>query len=238
MRLGLEKALELPHQCPDCGDNNSLDHALSSCRKGGVQIRRHDEMTDTVEREANRAGFWVPSRREPCVGPLSPEDPRNRCDTVIHGLKNPQRDAWIDVAVVDTGAPSHVRQQSAKTLGDEENNKLKKHRDRVVYVEGSDFLPVVLSVYGSLAFSAHEFLYKCAEKTAGRGGKKSRDFGRLLHLLRARWQAATHNAVSLCLWGRRGKWAKDAKRAEELKMQAAEGAFDIPWECMVADAMR
>jgi hypothetical protein len=235
-RLGLERCMGLPKQCPDCGAENSYDHAVGECKYGGVKLRMHNEVVEDVERMAEEAGLWIPNKGvEPVVGKIGEEDAENRCDTIVRGLLTPQRDCWIDVQVIDTGSKSYLTETVEMTLKNGESKKVKKHGDRVGIAENADFRPIVCSVHGSMASKAKEFTYLCTERIAGKEGSKSPDFGRLLHLQRARFQAAVWNAVSLCLWGRHGKGRHAQKEALRLKEQA-EGVV-IPWEFVVADAL-
>ena len=115
-----------------------------------------------------------------------------------------------------------------------EEEKMNKHARRVLIGAGGDFRPLVVSVYGTPAFQSHRTLYACAEKLVGEGGSKNPEFGRTLHLLRARVQAAVLDAVSLCLVARRGK-EKDADDKATAKLrEELDGAW-VPWEAIVAD---
>ena len=101
--------------------------------------------------------------------------------------------------------------------------------------EHSSFMPVVFSVYGSVAGQANEMIHRCTEKMAGMEGTRSPGFQKLLHLQRARIQAAVSNAVCLNFWGRKEKWLEDQRRTEKLRKEEEDCA--IPWECVLADAL-
>jgi hypothetical protein len=172
LRLGIEVA-ELPGKCPDCGKTNSVDHALGGgvgggC--GGARNKRHDEVVGFVSRLCKEANFHIPGEDcyEPTVGKIVASDPDNRCDGIIRGLKNPQRDTWFDVEVVDTGAVSHSMDDSAsKTMERAEDGKTKKHGQRVALAENADFVPIVCSVYGTAAFHSQQTIKTCTEKMVG-----------------------------------------------------------------------
>ena len=137
--------------------------------------------------------------------------------------------------VVDTAAPTYVMRGYQKALEDCEKYKFAKHGTRVEVAEGGNFLPMVVSVYGTLAPGSQKFIRQCTEHITGPEGPRAKGFSRLLHLQRARMQAAIANAVNLSLWGRTGtKARKEEKGARRLKEKAAEER--MPVGCVLADA--
>ena len=101
--------------------------------------------------------------------------------------------------------------------------------------EGADFRPLVCSVYGSLGFHSHTILTLCAERRCGPEGSKSEEYGRTLHLLRARVHAGILDAASLCLLNRRGRKEKEAVDAGKRREATLEEEVVVPWECVVGD---
>ena len=248
LRLGLNPK-ELPARCPDCQKTNSTDHALGDGKDGGcggARIRRHNEVGEHTLRGAETAGFLVPSCRNPTVGKIDPKDPDNKCDGIIRGFLTAQRETWVDAMVADTGAPSHRNQSAEKTLQAAQDDKQKKHHTRVTVCHNADFLPIVCSVYGSMAFHCQQTIKRITdhmvEKSAAKG---SGDRSRVLHMVRARFQAAVWRATAMCVVGRKGKaWRKrqmDDEEGEddrdELDVAAEGGAGDeIPWILVAEDA--
>ena len=164
------------------------------------------------------------------------EDADLRCDVVVRSLQNFQRDCWLDIRVTDTGSRSNTGKGKGAAVEEAEQGKIRKHGDRVGIAEGADFRPLVASVYGTLGPYGHTTLYQCAERRCGREAAKSTEFGRTLHLLRARVQGGILDAASLCLLNRKGK-NRDADGEATLKMRlSAEDVEEmVPWECVLAD---
>ena len=69
-------------------------------------------------------------------------------------------------------------------------------------------------------------------------GKK--DLSQVLHLNRARFQAAVWRATALCVVGRRGKRRKTQaqQQMEEQEQKAAKlsAAVEMPWLCVAGDS--
>lgn len=243
LRLGLYDVMELPQACPDCGVENSIDHALGGGQRGGcgaARDRRHDEVVEFVNRLARDAGFHVPGVSEPRVGKIGgpgSKEGDTRCDGIVRGVWTPQRDCWFDVEIVYTGAVSHLMKDPAKTLEGEEEKKYKKHANRVAVAENADFMPIVASVHGTLAAHSQRFVTKCTEAAVGKKSAEAEgDFPTVLHLNRARFQAAVWRATAVCVVGRRGKAAEKATKAREAERKLQGEAAPLPWVCVAEDA--
>jgi hypothetical protein len=246
LRLGLHPK-SLPAICPDCGKANSVDHALGgeeNGKCGGAVNRRHNEIVRYVKKMAEEAGLWVDGRPEPAVGKIGgPESKEKdtRCDGIVRGLVTPQREAWLDVQVVDTGAWSHLDEAPEKTLEKAERGKKEKHARRVRVAHNADFLPIVCSVYGTTAFHCQRTIKSCTELMMGKGATEDvNDLGRVLHLNRARFQAAVWRATALCVVGRRGgrrmTEAEAKMEKEEREGKELSAAVQMPWLCVAEDA--
>ena len=58
----------------------------------------------------------------------------------------------------------------------------------------------------------------------------------LLHLNRARFQAAIWRSTALCVVGRKGKKAEEERvRVQRMEAQK-EGGKELPWVCVAGDA--
>jgi hypothetical protein len=192
---------------------------------------------DYVKRLATDAGFIVSEVNEPAVGKIGgPEtkEPDTRVDGIIRGLFTPQREAWFDGEVVDTGAWTHIPKQAGKTLEMEEKKKTKKHATRVAVAHCADFVPVVCSVYGTTAYNCQRLVKTCTERMMGKTAPAV-DVSRVLHLQRAKLQAAIWRATALCIVGRRGPKAETATE-ESSKEKELRAEVQMPWLCVAVDA--
>jgi hypothetical protein len=233
LRLGLPVS-DLPKTCPDCGCRNSVDHALGGgsiggC--GGARAKRHNEAVVFVSRMAQDAKLHV-VEGEPMVPKLHPDDPETRCDGIIRGLLTPQRETWIDIEVVDTGAVSHLMEKSEETLEKAEKEKRRKHAPRLL-ATNRDFIPIVASVHGTTAFDCQHTIKTCTKLMMGSKSEDKAEFAHLLHLNRARFQAAVWRATALCLVGRRGKTQEAACEHHEKEKHKTPS---LPWACVTSDA--
>ena len=81
----LQTPPSLPSRCDGCGESFTLQHGLD-CPKGGLIIRRHNEMRDRLHDKA--ALVWSQVIREPVVqeGDPASNDPGLRLDLEIRGV--------------------------------------------------------------------------------------------------------------------------------------------------------
>ena len=91
--------VNIPDTCDGC--IFSLEHALS-CKKGGLIVRRHNEVRDAVGDLANIA--WSSVKREPVVKEPNDEDgsPALVADLAVRGVWVPQTEALFGIRVIDT----------------------------------------------------------------------------------------------------------------------------------------
>jgi hypothetical protein len=254
LRLGIVPEA-LPAKCPNCQKANNLDHALGSGKRGGcgwARGLRHNEVVEYLKRMAEEVGLPVQATSEPAVGKIGGDNKDTKCDGIIRGLETPQRDAWIDGMVMDTGAPSHQDKPPMKALIEGEDEKFEKHGRRVAIANGADFVPIVCSVYGTLAPKCQRTIKTITERMTDKSKlKDKKDLARMLHHNRARFQAAIWRANAMCVVGRRRqpKKKEDGEGTEwrmvspvemleefEEKMGRLEGGMETPWLCVAEDA--
>ena len=96
----------LPCRYDGCGESFTLQHGLD-CPKGGLIIRRHNEIRDCLGDMA--ALVWPQVIREPVVREDDPAsgDPGLRLDLGVRGVWQPQVEALFDIHVIDTDTPSY-----------------------------------------------------------------------------------------------------------------------------------
>ena len=120
-----------------------------------------------------------------------------RADVVVRNADG--RDDFYDIAVIDSAADSYLAKSALKALEDYENKKRNEYSDRVAPL--GSFVPLVCSIYGTLAPAAATVAHKVA-----RGVDPDRDErDASLDLHAAMLQAAVIKATNLCLRAR--SWA-------------------------------
>ena len=105
----------LPGRCDGYGESFSLQHGLD-CPKGGLILRRHNEIRDCL---GDMVGMvWPQVIMEPFVkeGDLAMNDPGLRLDLGICGVWQPRVEALFDIRVVDADAPSYGWRTPAAVL--------------------------------------------------------------------------------------------------------------------------
>ncbi|KAF6204053.1 hypothetical protein GE061_002393 [Apolygus lucorum] len=118
--------VEMPVTCDGCGWRDfSLSHALS-CKTGGLITRRHYEIRDFLGELMSTA--WGNCVKEPIVVETSLVHPGLRGDLACRGVWKPQREALLDVRVVDTDAPSYIPHPVATVLRKAEEEKKRKYQ--------------------------------------------------------------------------------------------------------------
>ena len=103
-------------------------------------------------------------RMEPLVLPADPDDSR-RADISVHGLWEPATTAFIDVQVIHTEAPSHLRLPPEKVLRSQEKVKRKKYGDLFTR-HRRHFSPFVCSTDGLLGQGANHVVKHIAHQLA------------------------------------------------------------------------
>ena len=112
--------LRIPLNCDGCGSPFDLSHALS-CRKGGLVIRRHNEIRDTFGDLASLV--WGQVHREPVVREADTNRPALIADLAVRGVWSPQTEALFDIRVTDTDAQSYIHQSPSDVLASAEREK-------------------------------------------------------------------------------------------------------------------
>ena len=114
---------DLQPRCDGCGEQFDADHALK-CRKGGLIIRRHNEVVGELQRLTEM--HWPKTVLEPVIRDGNPSLPEGHAerdglvgDLLIRGgVFSAQTDAIIDVQVIYLNAPSRMRRgQGAGSSG-------------------------------------------------------------------------------------------------------------------------
>ena len=193
----------LPSQCPSCGADFDIDHALR-CKKGGWVSRRHLEVIRAWKFYLSRGGFHS-VREEPYLRPLPPgavvregttRELDARADLVARG--DGGRDWYFDIAIIDSLADRHSSggKSSVKALTDYEKKKNTKYSDRIAPFGG--FIPLISTVYGTLGPAAALFAHRVAHGVDPDREEKSA----VVDLHTTVLQAAIIKATSLCLRGR------------------------------------
>ena len=119
-----------------------------------------------------------------------------RADIMARSLFDTGRDLFGDVAVIDTGAKCHRYETSIEVLEAHEAAKKAEYGDRVALM--GDFVPLVCSIYGTLAPEAHLFAARAARQVDPDWEEREA----VLDLHRVMVQVGIIKATSICLRGR------------------------------------
>ena len=191
----------LPSQCDGCGESFTLQHGLD-CPKGGLIIRRHNEIRDCLGDMA--ALVWPKVIREPVVreGDPASDDPGLRLELGVRGVWQPQVEVLSDICVIDTDTPSYWQRSPISILDSEAVEKKRVYRSAMVNRRGN-FSPFVLPVNGLLQHEASHFVKHLSANLASRWKKP---FSDVLAFVRSKLLFASVCSASICLRGSRIKW--------------------------------
>ena len=191
---------KLPADCDGCGAEFILQHALD-CRKGGLIIQRHNEVSDALGDLASIAFMDV--IREPIVRDADPVRglPALVADLGVR-LWAAQTEALFDICVMDTDAQSYTSRTVDSVLLSAENEKKKKYLE-AVEARHASFIPFVTSIDGVLAREANSVMKLLATKIAL---KWENPLSEVTLWVRATLAFAILRATNLCIRGSRVKW--------------------------------
>jgi len=193
--------LQCPATCDGCGSLFNVQHALS-CKKGGLVIRRHNEIRDAVGDLSSL--IWNGIRREPIVREADDANniPALIADLGVRGVWEPQRETLLDIRVTDTDAFSYCAQPVRSILEKAENEKKRKYGTACEQRRVS-FTPFITSVDGALGREAKAFVNRLSD---GLARKWERSYSQTFTWVRTRLSFAIIRATSHCLRGCRSKW--------------------------------
>ena len=190
----------LPSRCDGCRESFTLQHG-PVCPKGGLIIRRHNEIRDCLGDMATLV--WPQVIREPVVreDDSASGDPGLHLDLGICGVWQPQVEAF-DIRMIDTDAPSDRRRSPVSVLDSGAVEKKRVYHSAVEDRRGN-FTTFVLSVDGLLQHDASHFVKHLSASLASRWEKS---FSDVLAFVHYRLQFASVCSASMCLRGSRIKW--------------------------------
>lgn len=192
--------VELPPHCDGCGESFTVDHALT-CRRGGLIIRRHNEVRDVLGSLLEEG--WGCCVREPWIKDSNTDGhPALRADLACRGVWEPQMEALFDVRVVDTDAPSYVALPPETIVKRAEEEKKRKYLAECVSRNAS-FTPLVTSVDGFIGLEFRYLLRVVAERLSERWHKP---YSLVMNWVRVKVGCAILRASSMCLRRGRRRW--------------------------------
>ena len=117
-RYGTEP-VDLQPRCDGCGEKFDADHGLK-CRKGGLIIRRHNDVCRQLQQLAEMN--WPGTVLEPVIRHGNPSLPEGHAEReglvgdllVRGGVHTPQTDAILDVQVIYLNTASRTRRNPRK----------------------------------------------------------------------------------------------------------------------------
>ncbi len=206
LRMGQELPEAPPRKCPSCGAACGINHLLK-CKRGGWISRRHKEVLKAWKSYLERGGAThvfeepplLPVPHGVTVRPSTTLRPDARADLVARGVLPHGRWLFGDIAVLDTGADCHRGKSSIQILEEHERYKLRKYADRIAPY--GSFIPLVCSVYGTLAPAAS----KLANQVARQVDPEREERDAVLDLHQVVLQTSILKAASLCIRAR--SWA-------------------------------
>ena len=155
----------MPSRCV-CGENFSVEHALSyPC--GGLPSIRHNDIRDLTAKLLTEVCSNVSI--EPALQPLTGERLSHRTSNSEEGARlgvcaqgfwgDRHQSAFFDVRVFNPLAPSNCRSALNSTYRQHESLKRRSYEQRVREIEHGSFTPLVFSATGGMAPAA-SIVYK------------------------------------------------------------------------------
>ncbi len=171
LRYGWTPA-DMPSTCV-CGNNFSVEHAMS-CARGGFPSIRHNEIRDLTATLLTEVCHNVCT--EPELQPVTQEALRGasansqdgaRLDIAANGFWGGTFErTYFDVRVFNPLAPSNRHAQLSSAYRKHERIKKRMYEQRIREIEHATFTPLVLSATGGLGNEANTFYKRLASLLA------------------------------------------------------------------------
>ena len=163
----------LPSKC-DCGNNNTVDHALS-CPKGGFPSIRHNEIRDLTANLLTEvcSGVCIEPPLQPTTADQATANSQDgaRLDVSANGVWGGRfQKTYFDVRVFNPHAPSNRNQTPSACYRKHEREKKRAYDQRIREVEHSSFSPLVFSATGGMGREATCFYKRLASMLAHKVG--------------------------------------------------------------------
>ena len=164
----------MPSNCA-CGNNLSVEHALS-CAKGGFPSIRHNEIRDLTATLLTEVCHDVsiepglqPISNELLTGATANTQDGARLDVAANGFwGGTYEKTFFDVRVFNPHAPSNRRIPLQSCYRKHEQTKKRTYEQRCREVEHASFTPLVMSATGGLAKEATTFYKRLASMLASK----------------------------------------------------------------------
>ena len=162
----------LPSKC-DCGNNFTVEHALS-CAKGGFPSIRHNEIRDLTANLLTEVCNEVciepnlqPTTQDQLSGATTNSQDGARLDISANGVWGGRFEkTFFDVRVFNPHAPSNRNQTPSACYRKHEREKKRAYAQRILEVEHSSFTPLVFSATGGMGREATCFYKRLATMLA------------------------------------------------------------------------
>ena len=155
----------IPINC-ECGNQFSVEHALS-CPKGGFPSIRHNEIRDLTASLLSEVCNDICT--EPHLQPISGEylsatsanTQEGACLDIGYGVVTSSiHTLYFDVRVFNPHAPSNRHTTPSACYRKHENLKKRAYQQRIREIEHPSFSPLVLSSTGGIIVNSHSTLLK------------------------------------------------------------------------------
>ncbi len=206
LRYGWEPP-RLPSTC-SCGQNFTVQHALS-CTRGGYVAIRHNELRDLFGELLRETCHNIDM--EPPLQPLSGETFRCKTANIADGARvdikaggfwgsSRHEVAYFDVRVFNPHANSYRCQPMNRIYRQHESEKRRQYEQRIREVDNGSFTPLVFSSSGGAGPAATVFLKRLGSMLAE---KMQSSYAEVMGWLRCRVAFALLRSSILCLRGSR-----------------------------------
>ena len=191
-----------------CGEKNSIDHALS-CKKGGYVIMRHNKIRDLVAELMQEVCHDV--KIEPPLLPVVNDhllrattntQDNARLDVSGIGLYSPHEVTYGDIKVFHPNCKSYIDKDLATVYATHEKQKKTKYNERVVQVQKGSFTPIVMSTFGGMGVEATKFHKRLGQLIAKRRGET---YSAVMNYIRTRLRFSLLKSVLTSIRGIREK---------------------------------
>eukprot|EP00919_Chromeraceae_sp_WS-2016_P015962 GHVR01037930.1.p1 GENE.GHVR01037930.1~~GHVR01037930.1.p1 ORF type:complete len:400 (+),score=44.96 GHVR01037930.1:2-1201(+) len=200
LHLRYGKALiNLPPDCECCGSPLTNTHTLD-CRKGGADCKRHNEVRDVIADLLSSTYNQV--QKEVIISEASHPHKALVADIKARGVWHPQTDTMLDLSILNTDAPSHLKVDPDKVIVKHAKDK-KKQYQQAYFNKRCTFTPLMFSVDGATDKDTAHFLCHIARRL---NEKINCTYQVAIHWIRTRISLALIRATSGCIRNTKVKW--------------------------------